>query len=512
MGSILRKKSRDFKDEPFFYLILLSTLLLAIFFRFYNYNDRVYTLSDNSLAVQVARYGADNLKIPLIGQFSSAGPFFYGPWYLLLLELVSFVPLGFLTHWYFISGIYLLFIYLIYLLGREIAGKWAGALSALLAAVSPAQITSSFNVWSPTIIPLLSLISLFFLVRFYKYRKLLDVFLVGLVVGLAQTVHFQSILLTPVLAAAAVLAGSPLKNYVRYIALAAGPVIAFLPLLYFDLKFDWYNFKNILIYLTVDQYKIWLPNRWLIYLGQYWPQAWASIVGGSEFIGAALMVTFAGLVLVKFSTFNRNRIFYLVAFTFLLEVILFRYFRGERFFYYSFFAHAPIIFFTAWTLVELFVWQKFLGSFVIVLVLAASILTSWKDLADRTITIEKINRMKEEIYRSVPGGSFDIYGCELNPNSVSYPLALSMYVDGRNATNGAKVSVCELSGAIYWINIDHEFERDWRGKVFRRSTETVYRDTAEWWKTKPPVKGEGDFWRFIFENSPWFSFFEKQII
>src|SRR3990167_2783182 len=129
-------------------VLVLSILLLAIFFRFYDYLDRIVILADNSRDVQVAKYALDHYKIPQIGQFSSAGPFFYGPWYYWILMLFSVIPLGLLSPWYMMTFFSIVFILLIYRLGREIESKWVGIIAAFFAAVSPALISNSLATWN----------------------------------------------------------------------------------------------------------------------------------------------------------------------------------------------------------------------------------------------------------------------------------------------------------------------------------------------------------------------------
>ena len=191
------------KKDPLFSILLLVIAVFAFFFRVVNYNERIYVQADNTRDVQVARYAFDNLKIPQIGQFSSAGPFFYGPWYYWFLGTISFLPLGALTHWYAMTLIYLFFIYLIYLIGKDIGGKYVGLLASLLTSVSPAQINYSFSTWNPAIVPILSLLILMFLIRLFKHAGFINIFILGFLVGLTISVHFQSILLSPALLVAA---------------------------------------------------------------------------------------------------------------------------------------------------------------------------------------------------------------------------------------------------------------------------------------------------------------------
>lgn len=504
----LYSKAIFHKDRSFTIAVFLI-IALSIFFRTYNYADRVFIQADNSRDVQVARYAADNFKLPQIGQFSSAGPFFYGPLWYWILEIVSFLPFGFLTHWYFVTFLYFVFILLIYWLGKETGGNWLGILAALFAGISPTQINYSFSSWNPSVVPLLALISLVFLVRFFKYKRKLDIFFLGLTTGAAITIHFQNFLILPTIVTALFSFRTSLRNYLKFIlSWTLGFLIPLLPLVYFDLRFHWHNFISIFVYLTVDQYSIWVPNRWLTYAGVYWQGAWAEIIGGSRLIAVAIISLLSVFFILRlrqflptFSSLNKHnlkndKVFYLIAVTFVIEFVLYRYYRGERYQYYILFAHPWVILLTAWTVFQVFRFNRLLGLTLTVLVCIFTIKQSLKDLAPRGITLAEVNSLKNQIYSNYPSGSFDIYGCEVNSDSISHPLALAMYHDGRNKTDGIKIGVCEGKDLLEWSVLSKKDVTTKKVFWVNKSTETVYKSTVEWWKVNPPERG-GSFREFI---------------
>ena len=192
----------NLKKSPLFFLLILLVIVSAVFFRTYNYFGRVNVHADNAWELQVVRYAFDNLKIPQVGPFSSAGPFFYGPWYFWIFMIFTIFPLGFLTHWYLMTVLSLVFVYLMFWIGREVGDRWTGLLAAFFAAISTAQINNSFSVWSPALIPILVALSLVFLIKFSKRRRVLFLFILSFVVGLSISIHFQSVLILPILFAA----------------------------------------------------------------------------------------------------------------------------------------------------------------------------------------------------------------------------------------------------------------------------------------------------------------------
>ena len=528
------------KKNPSFSIFIFLIAIVAIFFRTYNYFGRVNIHADNAWEMQVARYAYDNLKIPQVGPFSSAGPFFYGPWYFWIFGVLTIIPLGFLTHWYLMTLLSFIFIYLIFWIGREVGGTWVGVISALFAAISPAAVDNSFAVWSPALIPTLVALSLVLLIKFSKTKRFLDIFLLSFVVGLSISIHFQSVLVSPILFAAILLSFLPGDrnpeldsgsrsvhprgelsrgqahpgggHFLQYLFLTfLGFIIPFLPLIWWDAHHNWYDGISLAVYLLVDQYKIWVPNRWLTYIGSYWPQTWVEIIGGSKYIGM-LIIGFLGVFgLFRLKNWQKYSAFYLVAITFLFEVVLFRYYRGERFYYYSLFAHPSVIVLSAFAVVELFKFNKYLGVVLGLIIVILTVKTSVSHLQSGQITISEINSAKEEIYVVYPGKNFDIYGCIFNGSRVSHPVALSMYVDGRNKLDGVKIGTCEaLDGSIEWHELEtHEYDTSEVGSDSSEvkiatpafdnvTTEHVYKGLEEWFLEKPP--GKGDFWKFIRDN------------
>lgn len=493
------------KKDPLFYLLLTGVVALAVFFRTYNYFDRIYIHSDHSLYAQLAKYAVDNLTIPQIGVFPQA-PFFTGPEWIWILMLFYLVPLGILAPWYMMTILSLIFIFLIWWISKEMGGKWLGLLGAFLAAISTSQVDNSFAVWNAAFDPVAGVLSLVFLIRFYKYKKTWDIILLGLSVSLAISVRFQNVLMLPIFAMGLVMAW---RNFKQILAGLLGFFLPLLPFLAFDLRFNWFEWGRIYDYVTIGQFRIYVPNRWLTYAGVWWPNVWGTIIGGSTIAGYAIISLLSTLIpivilstfssmnvrrilrmtatkIVELKDFGRMRIFYLVAISFVLEVIMFRYYRGERLVYYSLFANAPVLVLTAWTLGQVVKWQKIIGLLLIAVVSAATIKMSWVNLQSREVTYKKIDSLKGEIYARYPNDKFDIYGCSFNGARIARPLALLMFGDGRNTQEGLPVGVCELVDKSYTWNVITQEEAKVEATWFAATTATTYKTALEWWKTNPP--------------------------
>lgn len=466
-----------------FSILILAIFAIAIFFRFFDYFDRVYIHADHSLFAQGAIYASRTFTIPQIGPFAQS-TFFTGPWWLWILGIFYLFPFGFLTPWYFISLFSLGFVFLIYVVGREIGGKWLGAVAALLAAVSTAQIDNSLSLWNATADSFLALLAIFFLIRFFKTKGLSHLFGLSFTVSLATTIHFQTVLLLPLVLIALVTTRPKLMYFVSAVA---GLAIPMLPFLIFDWRFNWFWIRSVFIYLTVDQYRFWVPNRWLTYAFDWWPATWGYILGVGKWFGLFLIGLLSALTIVRLREVKQHKIFYLLALSFFLEVVMFRYYGGQRFFYFSNFAHPAVIILTAWVIVEVFKIQKYAGMILGSVLLIASFKTAVSNLGPRDYTVFQIKNLKNVIYASSPGSNFNIYGCGPTGALVSHPLALMMYADGRDDISGEKIGVCVGSDqSISWIPLANSDINREDNFWLNHSTENIYRSMTEWFVTNPP--------------------------
>lgn len=464
-------------------IFLIVVFALAIFFRFYDYLDRIYIHSDHSLFAQGAIFSAKTFSVPQIGPFAQA-TFFTGPWWLWGLAIFYLFPFGVWSPWYFISIISLGFVFLIYIIGREIGGRWLGMIAATLAAISTVAVDNSLSLWNAAADPFLALLAIYFLMRFYKQKNPWLILLLGFIVSLATTIHFQAILLAPMILVA-LITSRPKPVY--FAAVILGLAIPLLPFLIFDLRFNWFWVKSVWIYLTVDQYRFWVPNRWLIYAFDYWPQTWGYILGVEKLVGGILIGLISVLTAMRLQNFRKYRIFYLLALSFFLSVVMYRYYGGQRFLYFSNFAHPAVFLLTGWVIVELYKIQKFVGLVLGGLVILLSFKTAAGNLGPRDYTVGEINNLKNEIYANYPNANIDVYGCGPSGALVSHPLALVMFGEGRNSIDGKKVGVCVGSDrSISWKPLeDSEVNREDKFWL-NHSTENIYRSMTEWWKTNPP--------------------------
>ncbi len=484
-----------------YYFLVGFAVALGIFFRTYNYANRVHLDADNSRDAQIAIFAYDHGKVPIIGQFSSAAPFFYGPWWYWFLETLYAHPLGYLTVWYFMSLLSVLFLVCIFFLGSKIGGRYVGLFSLMFASVSPGLINNSLSVWNPSIMPFFALIIIFLLLKFIENGRIYYLFLLGFFSGLSITVHFQGILLTPsfLFGVVYVFFSKKFKNIaVSIIVGIVGFVLPFSPLVYFDYYHFWFDTRNLLIYLLVDQYKIWVPNRWLTYVFSYWPKAWSEIVSGNSIVSYAIIILLLLFLFREARNLSLKRPIFVILLVFIFEIVIYRYYRGERFNYYSLFAYPLVIVLSSWACFELYKKNALTGMAFVTLVVLVSVKTSLGLLGPSQINFNNINLLKNDIYSKNYTHSFNIFSCPLNGNRISHPLSLFIYMDGRESLDGKNIMVCERGGEFNWEPIREGTSTNLLESV---ATSNVFEKNVEWWKTNPPQIDHGDLLNFIRQNS-----------
>lgn len=367
---------RYIRKEHLHLYFLGSILLIGIFLRFYNIPERYSLDGDATRDALVALEGARQWQLPLTGPFSSVGAFTFGPWYYYEIILFSILlPIHF-APWMFISLTSVLFIFIMYKIGEKIEGKSLGLIVALFVAVSPTLIGVGTGLSNPNLISFYAGLSFFIFLKLLKEEVTpLWSFLFGICLGLGLNHHYQSmgLLILPVLLVLA----KP-KTYLSSLIIGTGIFITFIPLLFFDLTNHWFTMRNMYYYYTVGKDVIYVPNRWLFYLRDFWPSFISSTWGVSIPIAILIGVAFVSTVINRLYKKNLSISYVMLFITFFCNFVLLRYYWGERGYQYLQFLYPLLYLFFAlplWRLYESryrFVSYLFIAVFV-VLILPQSI-------------------------------------------------------------------------------------------------------------------------------------------
>ena len=438
------KKLLDNKSKT----ALLLILILATILRFINYFNRWGLAYDQARDVIVATYALDNHVVPLIGPFSSAGAFVYGPqWFWILSLFISLYRNIIIVPWIVQTWLFIGIVYVMFLIGKELLNKNFGLILAFFTAISTAQIGQATNLTSPSMAGIFSIISIYFFVRFVKYSKSIDAFILGFLVATTVNIHFQAIGLLVILPIAFLLG----KRNIKQLAfLIIGFVIPFIPLMIFDLRTNFYESKNMLDYYLYGQNRLYVPNRWLTYVGYFWPNSWALIIGGNIFFGyfSILVITIISVYEILKRKITKEMLGLIISF--LLIFVMLRYYKGEIFDSYLTFVHPFILIFTSWVFYKIFKLQKIVFILLIIIITFTTMFANYRLIISATNnTAQYASNWRNVLSLKYPNKRFAVYDYRYKTSAVSVPLSLYLYNQNKIDDTGFRIGIVQATpGAL----------------------------------------------------------------
>ena len=424
-------------------VILCALLLVGVFFAFHGYPLR-YNLNDEQ--VREAVVGIEGARIhqaPLMGAFSSAGPFVWGPWFYYQMIIASLVIPLFYAPWIYLGLLYLGSIALLYKIGEYIQDKDLGLILATLGTFSPALIIGTTDLTFPNALTFFSLLSVLLFIKIVKGNvSYWWGFLFGLILGIGINIHFQtaSLGVLPVL-----MLFYKKKKVIYFLSFCAGFAFTFIPLLLFDLTNHWFDTKNILYFYMFGKNAIYVPNRWLFYVRDFWPSYWADVIGVSKILGLIMMIASGFLVIYQLFKRKLPKPLLLVSIALLIEFIGLRYYWGERFYGYFVFLRPFVLIFTGYIFYFIYKQIKH-GKYIclaLMLVLIAIVLPmSFDRFKDDPFTVQ-INKQVKILENKYPNTKFSLYVCSdsYHGNDAKLPMSTVFLLerDGRFSDNGMRI-------------------------------------------------------------------------
>ena len=441
--SALRFPVSYIKFLGFYRVSFIIILIIGAVLRLYNFEGRIGIGGDAGRDAMIAAEALKRGELPLMGPFSSAGPFVFGPlfyWFIML----SYVLLFGFTYapWIATFTIGILTIYVFFKIGQELGGGRLALIAAFFAAFSPQQINRSLMLGPHTFVAISSSLVILFFLILNRTKKLKYAFLLGLSLGIAVNMHYQVINLLLFFPAILLL---PLRLKDKAIGLflaIVGFVVPSVALIYWDSQQNFANFNNILDYLLIGQYRIYVPNSWKLFLFKDFPSYWSFVVGGDKILALVVFVAsfayfYIGLVLKKI-----NRPLAILGFMFSFLVVLNRYYHGERSEGYMLYFMPFIIIFTS-ILIKFFVDKKRLAYFgyaIIVLILILSLKTIYPTLVTGNNSVN-LNNISSALAKKYPNKKFHFYDYKylLSDNSVT--LSFFFNSQGKTDLNGVPIGV-----------------------------------------------------------------------
>lgn len=481
-----------------YHLAMVGVFVLAIFFRFYDFSNRYGLWSDQARDAFVGRVSVLQGRLPLIGSFSSAGPFTFGPYWYWYSALMSLLVASHMGYWIGMGFASLLMIAVLMWIARAVGGRLMNLAVGVFAAVSFAQLQSSLGSTQHSMVAVFVTLFMAATLVTLKQGKPYQFFLTAFLLGMAINFHYQAVYLIPMLGIVLV---SGKFSFRSLFAAGLGLALPFLPLLIFDWQHDWWNTRQIIDYYRFGQYRVYVPNRWLTYAGVFWPSYWTKTVGGHLLFSYLTMVGI-GLVFV-FRLVKRDLAKSLLVFGlgFLGAIIGFRYFRGERFEGYLVFSQPLILLFTGW-LVSLIARRNLrIGLLVFLLLLVGSLRTVWNDRHYRN-AYGPLREMQHALLSRLPADSYAIFDHEFRTSWCSISLSLLLDDQGLSRDSGKQIGICQeefcpanqtlvtkvRAGGMTcrMVDLDTRIRQDLKDEGWVLvSPNEVHRMTVEWWKDLP---------------------------
>lgn len=486
-----------FTRSNWFFISVFCLIILSLVLRFYNYGNRWGLAYDQARDVIVAKEALQTGKIPLIGPFASAGQFVYGPqWFWVIMLFIGIFPFTVIAPWVIQTFLYVAIIPLMILIGIRIKNKLFGLILGLLTAISPAQIAQSTNLTSPSMVSIFSILSIYFFIRYIQEKKILNGFFMSFFVATAINIHFQAIGLLCLIPIAFLLSFK--KSLKNFLLLLFGAIIPFIPLIIFDLKNNFFESRNLIDYYLYGQYKIFVPNRWLTYVGIFWPTLWANIIGGQKIIGYLLIILTAIIVSYSFLKRKISKTLLGLSASFILIFILLRYYRGERFDSYFVFIHSFVLIFTALIVYSLLKFNKIIGVVAGLIIIIMSINLDINIIKNSgNFTSMLVNAWVKNLIERFPNNKFAVYDYQYKNIDKSLPLVLFLDSVGKIKDEGIKLgfyiatskthfvypSIVGRRGGYQILDLEsttsaHLAKEEW---AFINPSQ-IYRSTVEWYK------------------------------
>lgn len=420
------------------HLILGFIILLAILLRFTRYSERWGLASDQARDALVAREVLAGKPLPMIGPFSSAGNFTTGPvWYWFVTGATTFNPTSVTTPWVVLTATYVGMVILLYITGRIIAGPALGVILGLFAAVSPAQISQGFNLTNPSLVAVFATIALWAGVQYLKTGKTIPLVVLGLATGCAVSTHYQAALLSLYVFLVFAFRRPTLKQFLLFLLFG---VVSFIPLIIFDLAHKFYNARGMRDYFLYEQFKIYVPNRWLTYAGEFIPRLWGGVIGGQNVFGYGLIVlaAVASIIAYLVRLYAPSSVSILVSLA--AMIVFLRYYRGERFESYFVFLHPFILAVSAWTCWIVYKKQKIVAVALIAAVVLGSLWATVPNIPRAyNHTAWQASNWSQLLIATYPSEKFDLYDYLYRASNQSYALALYLDVAGKISPDGRKI-------------------------------------------------------------------------
>lgn len=237
------------------FLLITALIVAGIFLRLYRIQDFVTFLGDQGRDALIVKDIVTLKNFPAIGAPSSIGQIYLGPFYYYLITpfllFAFFNPIGLAVGVALMSIVGLIYSYKI--IKKEINTFTAIVFLALQVFCFTLIDLSRFS-WNPNLLPIFAFLSLYFFYEFIKHKKLWASIAFGSFLSFSIQLHYLAALsfipIIVLLVYEFFIHEHKINLFKKLIPAAISFVVFLSPLILFDIKYNFLNFRNLLKLFT----------------------------------------------------------------------------------------------------------------------------------------------------------------------------------------------------------------------------------------------------------------------
>ena len=240
-------------------ILLIGILIIAATLRLYEIEGYMTFLGDEGRDAIVI-YDILHGNLTLLGPTASVGGFFMGPFYYYLVApfffLFGYSPVGAAV---FVAVLSVATVFLIWKIGKDFFGDFAGIIGALLYSISSLVITYSHSSWNPNVMPFFTILTLYLVYKAVLKKNLWLFFIVGVLYGIDIQLHYTELFIGLVIILYVIF--TQMEEYgkkyssislaiLRYgFTIFLGFLVGFSPFLAFEIRHGFPNIKSIFAFI-----------------------------------------------------------------------------------------------------------------------------------------------------------------------------------------------------------------------------------------------------------------------
>lgn len=298
--------------------LLILIILVGSFLRLYRIDGYMEFLGDQGRDVYIIRDFLKNGNLFFIGPQTSIGNMYLGPWFYYFIApsllISNFNPIGPAV---FIALVNIFTIFLVYLVASKWFSRPVGLISAFLFAISPVVVKYSNFIWNPNIMPIFSLLFIYF---FFEaiFRKQYKLFLyASLSFIMVINSHYLGLALLPLPGLCWLyLLVKKIHSKSKYLqsfitnSILAGLIflISLTPQVLFDIKHNGQNIKALIHFFTYRETTVNIkPYKAIPELPSIFNQINTDLISGRQIIPGIIISSTIALLIVVFLVRNKAK-------------------------------------------------------------------------------------------------------------------------------------------------------------------------------------------------------------